>query len=172
MKTLVIYSHSYQADSLANKAIIAELEKENDFTIRNIEALYPDGNIDVALEQQYLLDADVVVFQHPLFWFNIPSGLKRYMDDVWARGFSHGTGGDKLKGKKFIESFTTGAPEEYYPEAACNDVTASVRISAGFTQMEYCGYVATFGCNPVVNPNVEAEAKAHAARLVEKVRAL
>ncbi|MFQ1023162.1 NAD(P)H-dependent oxidoreductase [Avibacterium paragallinarum] len=38
---------------------------------------------------------------------------------MFVYGFAHGLTGDKLKGKKLVMSFTTGAAaEQYQPEAA------------------------------------------------------
>ena len=36
------------------------------------------------------------------------------MEETFVHGFSHGSTGDKLKDKKLIVSFTSGAPEEMY----------------------------------------------------------
>ena len=71
MKALVIYSHTYPETSVAGKAILEVLEVTPGFEVRNVDALYPDLNkIDIAAEQQALLEADVIIFQHPVFWYS------------------------------------------------------------------------------------------------------
>lgn len=51
--------------------------------------------IDVALEQEKVMWADLVIFQFPLWWFGMPAILKGWVDRVWARGFAY------LAGKKY-----------------------------------------------------------------------
>ncbi len=40
--------------------------------------------------------------------------MKKWIEDVFVHGFSHGSTGDKVQGKKLILSFTSGAPESMY----------------------------------------------------------
>lgn len=65
---------------------------------------YADGQLpaDVRIEQQKLLDADLVVFQFPLWWYSIPAMLKGWFDRVFASGF----------GFDVIDP-TTGLPRKY-----------------------------------------------------------
>lgn len=50
---------------------------------------YAEGQLpaDVRIEQQKLLDADLVVFQFPLWWYSVPAMLKGWFDRVFASGF-------------------------------------------------------------------------------------
>lgn len=50
---------------------------------------YAEGQLpaDVRGEQQKLLDADLVVFQFPLWWYSVPAMLKGWFDRVFASGF-------------------------------------------------------------------------------------
>ena len=115
MNVLVIYSHTYHSRSYAGKAILEVLEAQPGITVRNLEELYPDNSpIDIAAEQAALVAADIIVFQHPLFWFATPALLKRYMDEVLQYGFAYGDDSFKLAGKKFVHSYTTGAAAEVY----------------------------------------------------------
>lgn len=170
MKVLIVYSHSYQQDSVSNKAILEELAKDPNVVIRNLEELYPTGEFDLPTEQQYLLEADAIVFQYPLFWFNVPSMLKKYMDDVFTPDFTHGAGGGKLAGKKFYNSFTTGAPSDFYTEEMLKDMTGSVRLSASYCGMDYCGQITSHGLNAYVNNEVATVAREHATRLMKAIK--
>jgi putative NADPH-quinone reductase len=91
------------------------LEKEN-VVVRNLNQLYPDYKIDVKTEQEFLLKADTIIFQYPLFWYNVPSILKEWMDSVFTYGFAFGKGNYQLEGKKIIVSFTTGSWSKDYPD--------------------------------------------------------
>ena len=66
------------------------------------------------MEQQNLIEADVVLFQFPVYWYNMPAIMKQWLDKVLAYGFAYGEGGDKLKDKTLIASITAGGREEAY----------------------------------------------------------
>ena len=98
-------------DSVANKAImgkLAELLPESKAVY--LDQLYPDFKIDAKAEQEKLMWADIIVLQFPVFWFSMPSLMHRWMEDTFLHGFSHGSDGNKLRGKKLVLSYTTGAP--------------------------------------------------------------
>lgn len=105
---LIILAHPDFNQSIANKTVIEHLQKSGLSTeIRDIASLYPDWCIDVAAEQRALLRHSTIVFQYPLYWYNMPAILKHYFDSVLTYGFAYGQNGDKLKGKNFVPSITT-----------------------------------------------------------------
>ncbi|WP_042723136.1 NAD(P)H-dependent oxidoreductase [Flavobacterium sp. B17] len=112
---LIILGHPNIEQSLANKTIIKELEQSDlEIEIRSLTQLYPDYKIDIKAEQEALLRHKNIVFQYPLYWYNMPAILKLWFDMVLEYQFAYGSKGDKLKGKNFIPSFTVGAPESEY----------------------------------------------------------
>jgi NADPH dehydrogenase (quinone) len=69
---------------------------------------------DVANEQHKFLEADLIVFQTPVFWFSLPSIFKRYIDDVYSYGVFFGRAGEYgrgglLSGKQYMLSMTWNA---------------------------------------------------------------
>lgn len=175
MKTLVIYSHSYQEQSIANKSILEVLSQETDYSIRNLEVLYPDGQIDIAAEQAALLEADVIVLQHPLFWYSVPALMKRWQDEVFSFGFAYGANtesGSKLSGKRLVHSFTAAASQADFTEEMLAASTGAIRMACGFCSLTYAGYVHSLGLLSITNPNCSNEAKEHAYRLIEHIKTL
>lgn len=173
MKILVIYSHAYPETSKAGNAILEVFQATPSFEVRNLDALYPDlGKIDVVAEQQALLEADVIIFQHPVFWYSGTSGLKRWMDEVLQFGFAYGEGGDKLQGKKFIHSFTVGSEAAAYVGELERVICAPFEVTANYCGMEYVQAFPLYGQFPPTNPNVAQEAKAHAEEVVAFVQSL
>lgn len=120
MKNILIVSgHTNLNDSIANKSILdnlKELVSNAEFTY--LDKLYPDYQIDVLKEQEKLVNADIIVLQFPIFWYSVPSIMQKWLEDVFIHGFAHGDTGNKLKEKKLILSFTTGAPESVYHKNA------------------------------------------------------
>jgi len=73
----------------------------------------------VCEEQDKFQQADIVLFQYPVFWFSVPAALKAYIDDVYEYGHffegseRYGEGG-LLRGKRYLLSTTWNAPEEVF----------------------------------------------------------
>ena len=43
------------------------------------------GSFDIAEEQAKITRADLIIFQFPVYWYQVPSGLKRYLiSTTWA----------------------------------------------------------------------------------------
>ena len=177
---LVILAHPDFQHSVANRAVVSCLQNSGlNIEIRNIAALYPDYRVDAAAEQQALLRHETVVFQYPLYWYNMPAILKQYFDSVLTYGFAYGTGGDHLKGKNFVPSITVGAPERDYRA----DGEAHFRIlelckpleqTAYYTQMRYIDPFYFHGTSPALygREEIVRRAEENAERLVALLRDL
>lgn len=183
-KITIISGHTDLKHSVANKTIIETVQKQlPEIDVAKLDELYPDFKIDVAKEQQRLLDADIIVFQFPVFWYSAPSLLERWMEETFVHGFSHGSKGDKLKGKKLVLSYTTGAPAGMYsPDGAMGHTTDEFllcfKATCGLTGMEYAGSVYTGGVsygNRTTPELIEEQKKVcvtHAGRLVKLLETL
>ena len=180
-KVLIISGHPELRDnSFANKIIMEDLAKLlPDAVIDDLSALYPDYKINVEAEQKKLTNADIIVLQFPIFWYSCPALLAKWMEDVFVRGFSHGSQGKALVGKKLLLSFTTGAPESAYDESFPVDaLTGRFVQTAGLTGMIYEGYVYTGGVSyadrtdPTRAAAMTEVSHAHAKRLLEKITSL
>lgn len=185
MKNILIVSgHTNLGASVANKAILDNINKRlPEIKIVKLDELYPDFKIDVETEQQRLLWADVIVLQFPIFWYSAPSILERWMEETFQHGFSHGSTGDKLKGKKLVLSFTTGAPEEMYshdgPMAyTIDEFLPCYKATCRLCQMEFAGYVYTGGVSYGNRTSLELIAQQnsasieHAERLIKLLETL
>ena len=185
MKNILIVSgHTNLAASVANKTILDTLHAHlPEAEIVKLDELYPDFNINVEAEQQRLLRADIIVLQFPIFWYSAPSILERWMEETFQHGFSHGSTGDKLKGKKLVLSFTTGAPEAMYSHDGTMGYTIDeflpcYKASCQLCQMEFAGYVYTGGVSygNRTSPELIGQQKAtsieHAKRLIRYLETL
>lgn len=149
-KILIVSGHTDLNYSVANKGILEELSnKLPEAEFDNLSELYPDFKIDVEKEQNKLLNADIIVLQYPVFWYSIPSLLKRWIEQVFQYGFAYGSTGDKLKGKKIILSFTSGVPEEAYTKEGVGynmeELIAYIKATFVLCQLDLVGMVWTSG---------------------------
>lgn len=181
---LVVSGHTDLTTSVANRTILEALQARLvDAEIVKLDALYPDFKIDVKAEQARLLRADVIVLQFPVFWYSAPSILQRWMEETFQHGFSHGRTGDKLKGKKFVLSFTTGASESMYRHDGPMGYTIEeflpcFKATCRLCQMEFAGYVYMGGVSygnrtmPKLIQAQKAVSVRHAERVVELLETL
>ena len=95
---LIVSGHPRTGDdSVANKTILEDLASLlPEAMIDHLDELYPDYVFDVEAEQAKLAAADVIVLQYPLWWYGWPSLLQKWVEEVFVRGFSHGSGGTAL----------------------------------------------------------------------------
>ena len=69
-KVLLIVGHPDLSQSKANAALVDAVRDLAHVTVHDLYATYPDFQIDVAAEQALLAEHDVIVFQHPVIWYN------------------------------------------------------------------------------------------------------
>lgn len=172
---LIILGHPNIEQSLANKTILEELQQSHlKVEIRSLAELYPDYRMDISAEQEALLEHQNIVFQYPLYWYNMPAILKHWFDVVLEYQFAYGSKGDKLKGKNFIPSFTVGAPESEYHTLGehhfrIHEFCKNLEQTAYYTQMNFVEPFYFHGTS--VNAGYTAEdvrekARSHAKRLI------
>lgn len=119
-KILILFAHPSYHRSHANKALLQALRKMEGVTIHDLYQNYPNMFIDVAREQQLLLEHDIIIFQHPLYWYSSPAMIKEWMDQVLEYGFAFGPDGHALKGKALLSVITTGGSQESYTSQGHN----------------------------------------------------
>lgn len=106
MKTTVFLFHPNFANSRVNKALAAGLP--GDIEVRDMYALYPDFQIDVAKEQAVMEASDRIVLQTPMYWYSGTPLLKKWEDDVLTYGWAYGSDGNALHGKELLVAITPG----------------------------------------------------------------
>lgn len=108
-------------------------------TFRDLYATYPDFNIDAASEQELLVAHDVIVLQHPFYWYSAPAIIKEWLDIVLEPGWAYGTDGNKLHGKYLMTAISTGGAESFYHAKGRNRFTID-ELLAPFNQTAHlCG---------------------------------
>jgi len=113
-RILVLYAHPAQRSSHVNRWLFEAASGLAGVTAVDLYAEYPRYEIDIDREQERLRRHDVIIFQHPFYWYSTPALLKEWQDLVLEHGFAYGEGGDALNGKIFFNAVTAGAPEEAY----------------------------------------------------------
>ncbi|MVO98230.1 NAD(P)H-dependent oxidoreductase [Paenibacillus lutrae] len=139
MRTLVIVAHPNLETSVINKLWTEELQKYPDkYTVHELNKVYPDGNIDIEKEQKLIESHGNLVFQFPIHWFNCPSLLKKWLDDVLSYGWAYGSTGDKLKNRKVALGVSAGIKKENYSEQGRYRYTLEQMLVSFETTFQYC----------------------------------
>ena len=186
-RVLVIVAHPDLADaSRVHKRWVAELAKHPDeFVVRDLYALYPDGTLDeAAIEAEHALldEHDTIVFQFPVYWYSSPALLRTWTDAVYGFGWAYGGDqaapgelGRKLAGKHFALALSAGDIEANYCKAGTVGFTYSQIIIPFRATANYVG--ATCDPEPFVlsgteNGLTDEELEANTTAYVEWLRAL
>lgn len=173
-KLLVYYVHPAQQHSRANKALADSIRDLDGITFVDLYAEYPRFEIDVDKEQARLLDHDIYVFQHPLFWYACPALLKEWIDLVLERGFAYGHGGDKLKGKTWLQAITAAGPQEAYTEQGFQHFPLRTFLTPMEQTARLCGikFLPPFALYESIKARQDGRIESHAEAYVDLLVAL
>lgn len=121
-RVLVLAAHPDLRLSRVNRALLAAAqalaaEQGQEVEVRDLYALYPDYVIDIEAEQAACARAQLIVWQHPIQWYAMPSLMKLWLDEVLTLGWAYGRGGSALRGKDlWLVASTGGAQATYRPD--------------------------------------------------------
>lgn len=113
-KIAILFFHPLSHKSRINSVLLQSVKDMEGITIKHMYDQYPDFHIDVKAEQRLLLEHDIIVWQHPFYWYSSPSLLKEWIDLVLEHGFAYGSTGRALEGKQIMTAITTGGRKEAY----------------------------------------------------------
>ena len=122
-RILVLFAHPAAHKSRIHKRLSEAARSVEGLTFNDLYAKYPDFYIQVKREQQLLLEHDIIVWQHPLYWYSCPALLKEWIDLVLEHNFAFGKAGTFLKGKKLVSAISTGGSAHVYSEEGSNICT-------------------------------------------------
>jgi len=119
-RILLLFAHPAFHKSHANRHLLDAACGVEGVRIHDLYEEYPDFNIDIKREQGLLLEHDLIVFQHPFYWYSCPALLKEWLDLVLEHGFAYGHGGEALNGKYLLTATTTGGRAPAYARDGIN----------------------------------------------------
>ena len=173
-RVLIVFAHPVLERSRVNRRLMEAVRDLPGVTVDDLYEQYPTLDIDVAREQALLTEHDVIVLQHPFYWYSAPALVKEWLDLVLEHGWAYGKGGNALKGKLMFNAVTTGGGDDAYRKEGYNRFTMR-ELLAPFDQTAYlCGmtYLAPFVVHGALRLAGDATAPAVAAyrKLLEAVR--
>lgn len=111
-KTLIIMSHPDVTQSSSQQFLLAAIKGEEQIQIRHLELILVEqenNHFDKRIERACLQEADRIIFQFPFYWYQCPSVMKQWMDEVLTLNLSQ-----KNKMKELGIVVTVGAKSDRY----------------------------------------------------------
>lgn len=136
---LVLYAHPDKKQSRINQAMVHAISDIDNVIFHNLYDLYYDFYIDVKREQTLLLDVDLIIFQHPFYWYSSPALLKEWQDRVLTMGFAYGDEGNALQGKDMMSVISTGGKVSSYGPEGHNKFTVQELLQPFEATANLCG---------------------------------
>lgn len=122
-KILIIFAHPRLERSVSNSTLINNIPDIPEITFHDLYEKYPDFNIDIEYEKKLLTDHQIVIWQHPFYWYSSPALLKQWIDLVLEFGWAYGYGGIALQNKIIFNSITSGGNRQAYSKEGHNRFT-------------------------------------------------
>ncbi len=169
-RVLVLFAHPAFHRSRVHRAFLKAVQGLENVRVHDLYEAYPDFDVDVRREQQLLESHDVVVLQHPIYWYSTPALVKQWFDLVLELGWAYGAGGTALAGKRLLCAVSTGGRAGSYGPEGQNRLTlrellAPVEQTARLCGFEFLEPYVVYGTHALSPLEIERAAAGYAERL-------
>ena len=128
-----MFAHPRFERSSNNSILVRRIPHVPGITFHDLYEKYPDFIIDLDYEKKLLTEHNIIIWQHPFYWYSSPPLLKQWIDLVLEFGWAYGPGGEALKGKIIFNAITSGGPRSAYSKEGYNRFTIQ-ELLAPFNQ--------------------------------------
>jgi glutathione-regulated potassium-efflux system ancillary protein KefG len=141
-RVLILFAHPSLEKSRVHRRLVQEAVALPGIRFHDLYEAYPDFDIDIPHEQRLLNEHDLIVLQHPFFWYSTPPLVKQWEDLVLEHGWAYGSKGRALHGKRFLSLISAGGGASAYQHDGYNRFTirellAPIEQTAHLCGMEY-----------------------------------
>ena len=163
-KIVILVFHPVLHKSRVNSVLLNAVEGLGGVSFRYMYDLYPDYQIDIKKEQEVLLQHDIIIWQHPLYWYSAPSLLKEWIDLVLEHGFAYGKAGRALEGKTVMSAISSGGRRDIYGsdegvKFSIRDFLAPFEQTVRLCRMRYLPPFVTHGTHLLKMDQIEKAAE-------------
>lgn len=157
-KVLILFAHPRTDRSEVNIEMANAARSVEGVTLVDLYESYPSFEIDVELEQKRLIEHEIIILHHPVYWYSSPAILKEWQDLVLEYGFAYGSEGRALEGKIAFNAVTCGARREVYTKEGAyrhelRELFAPFEQTFLLCRMQYLGPFAIFAAGHAVEEN-------------------
>lgn len=150
MKTLIVIAHPNLEKSKVNRQWIKEAEKHSSiFTVHKLYEKYPQEKIDIKSEQNLIEEHKSIILQFPIYWFNCPPLMKKWLDEVFTDGWAYGKNGNKLQNHNIALAVTAGISQKNYSKNgkykySLNEILLPFEVTFNYIKTNYKGFFAFY----------------------------
>ena len=173
-KILILFAHPALEKSRVHSQLIPSVRGMQGITFHDLYEVYPDLNIDVRQEQSLLLQHDIILFQHPFYWYSAPAIIKQWQDLVLEHGWAYGATGTALRGKRLGNIITAGGQETTYSPTGwhahtIDDFLLPFRQTALLCNMQYLPPFVIYGTHRLTSTSIGEHTVAY-RQMLEQLR--
>ena len=141
-KILILFAHPLYEKSRVNQIVNKYIPDSEYITFNDLYEEYPDFEIDTNREQDLILNHDIIIWQHPLYWYSCPALLKQWMDMVLHFESDNDLDIHQLKGKVVFQVMSIGQQSYSYLDSqpdnhAVLDYLLPFQKTVEFSNMKY-----------------------------------
>lgn len=119
-KILIVFAHPSFELSRVHKRLISVATQVKNVTVNDIYQKYFDYDIDIEIEKKLLEQNDIIIWQHPFYWYSCPPLMKEWIDLVLEHGWAYGNQGRSLEGKWLFNTISSGGSFDAYTKEGLN----------------------------------------------------
>lgn len=165
-KVLLIFAHPALEKSRIHAQLLRQLPRHPGFTFHDLYQHYPHFEIDVEREQHLLMMHDIIILQHPFYWYSAPALVKQWLDLVLEHNWAYGARGRKLEGKHLLSIISTGGTAQAYSPGGRNRFTIRTLLTpfeqtAHLCRMEYWPPFVVHGTHKLEQADIVLQAHAY-----------
>ncbi len=173
-RILILFAHPALEKSRIHRHLVPAVRELSEITFHDLYEAYPNFHIDVDYEQELLLQHDIIVLQHPFYWYSTPPIIKQWEDLVLEHGWAYGSRGVALRDKRLLNAITVGGGQHAYQREGFNRFTlreflAPIEQTFVLCRMHYLTPFAIFGTHRMEMPDIQAAVTAY-QRLIGGLR--
>lgn len=138
-RVLILFAHPALHRSRVNRGLVRAVRDVEGVTFHDLYEAYPDFDVDAGHEQELLERHDLIVLQHPMYWYSTPALVKQWEDVVLEHGWAYGANGTALRGKKMLSVITAGGGATSYTREGLNCFTVAELLAPIAQTARLCG---------------------------------
>ena len=163
-RVLIEFAHPALERSRVHARLLAHLPARPGLTLNDLYEDYRTSTSTCGASRRCCVEHDVIVFQHPFYWYSTPALLKEWQDLVLEHGWAYGRSGNALRGKHAMHIITAGGREEAYQHDGYNRFTmrellAPLEQTAVLCGMTWVPPYVVHGTHRLTEAQIEDEAR-------------
>ena len=163
-KILILFAHPALEKSRIQYRLLKAASGIEGVTVHDLYQVYPDFMIKPPKEQALLAKHDIILFQHPLYWYSAPAIIKEWQDLVLEYGYAYGPEGNALQGKILANVISAGSDANNYQSGKRHHHTIGEFLipfaqTASLCGMQYLPPFAVFGAHDISEAKIDEHAE-------------